>query len=764
MDGLFPAKYRYISLDIETSGFDPETEEVLEVGFCVFDVSSSGCEIVSEWTRVFKPSKPVSSKILSLTGISQAELDAAAPFEESKAELQELLGTAGIVGHNISFDIRFLQKNGITFGGEAIDTLELVQFVLPTHHSYNLENLAHYLQIPHADAHRALPDARAAVVLLDRLLVRYAGYPAELKAEAEMLLKGSGLPWELLLGVVSAPLSPLDPKPKAQKYSPLGELPEQAFIVAPVSVDVTERFVGALQAGDGKYHVSVASSDEALDLWRRGFGTGYFSSEHLLDEEKLKVFLKKVQKTREETIFLLKVLVWKHTNWQSSCLLDLNTSFAGGQFRAAVSGPKEVKKPTSTVIVSDHASTIELCRGSRKSTRVLAIMGLQSFEQAVSTGLSSKVSWGYVSYILKNFYNPETGTGDELQKETVLSMLAATDLFFGLVSGMLGNDQEPGFSYVTLTESVILSGPYQKIAGAARNFAEKLALASKTLGAAELSEAAENLENFFGVEKPGTVRWIELSEGRCSLVLSPVGIGDQVEGLTARFGGSWFVDTVSDQTVLRYFKTRFGALKTPTVVWNWELSTEPTLFSESAAPKVAKEIKELEFDAKALEALVEGLPLPAAVLLPGQLQVKELHDLSYEKLQERAFLLVQSTGGSVSRLVRNFSIHDNSLLIASGRGMLKYLDAGAKPVRAAAARSLVIAGIPFDQFTHPLQQAINAQFTNAFEEVSLPKAVHSLHRLISFFAGPKLERVVLWDAKLKKPYARVLKDYFGSAL
>ena len=59
----------YCSLDIETSGFDPATNEVLEVGFVFFEfeeitspspsLARRGIKITEEWTKVFKPEKEV---------------------------------------------------------------------------------------------------------------------------------------------------------------------------------------------------------------------------------------------------------------------------------------------------------------------------------------------------------------------------------------------------------------------------------------------------------------------------------------------------------------------------------------------------------------------------------------------------------------------------------------------------------------------------------------------------------------------------------
>ena len=136
---------------------------------------------------------------MGLTGISREELDNAEPFADFKAELQEKLKDAVIVGHNIGFDIKFLESTGLKFSGEVIDTLDLVQWILPTHHSYNLENLMHTFGISHKEAHRALADSKATLKLLERLLQIYKGFPQKLKDQICILIKPHKFIWEEFL-------------------------------------------------------------------------------------------------------------------------------------------------------------------------------------------------------------------------------------------------------------------------------------------------------------------------------------------------------------------------------------------------------------------------------------------------------------------------------------------------------------------------------------------------------------------------------------
>jgi DNA polymerase III alpha subunit (gram-positive type) len=79
-----------------------------------------------------------------------------------------------------------LKGLGLSFQGPSIDTLELVQWLLPTHHSYNLENLMHYFKVPHQEAHRALADSKAAVRILEKLLIKYVSFPTKLKNNVKL--------------------------------------------------------------------------------------------------------------------------------------------------------------------------------------------------------------------------------------------------------------------------------------------------------------------------------------------------------------------------------------------------------------------------------------------------------------------------------------------------------------------------------------------------------------------------------------------------
>ncbi len=771
----------FCSLDIETSGFDPLTCEVLEVGFAFFSVGKNGVEILEEWTQVFKPTKPVPANILGLTGITQKELDEAPDFKEFKEFLQEKLGPAVIVGHNIVFDTTFLEHYGIKFSGKIIDTLDLVQVFLPTHHSYNLENLMHTFQVSHKDAHRALADSKAVLVVLEKLLRLFNSYPKELVGQVRDIAKDSGLLWAEFLDPVLSPLSLREEEKQTEKYNEnlfAGiDLKAGTVFNLALGANLPENLVGYLSSAKRKekYLLVVPKIQHVLTLWKQGMAGAQFPPDLLFNEKKFSAFCKKKDKSIDEIKFLLKILVWKYTNWQTKSTIDLNLSFFGGQFRQLISGDVLKENNEEKIVCVDMETFFAVSRAAFYKDREIVIFDLNSFEQQTGANISTKVSWSYASYLLKSIYNPELASGNISLKSQITDCLAASDLFFGLVHALLQEGRD-GFQYVTVTAGLEYSQNFQKISQAAKNYCDKLLECNKKIKSEDLARMAENLQNFFAAQD-NRVRWIELAENRCVFFSSPIDITQLVSSVLANYKKILFFDSLGTEKVLKYFITRLGLQKFKIV--NLPLSQpklkpgkmkQGDLFRETA-----RQNEELEksngikcfYVPKALEAesvmkvLAEKNALPAAVLFGSIMQLKAFYDQNYLSLKQSASLLVQSSTGGSNKIFRNFSINKNSLLLATDKFILRNTSGSgnSNPVEKLPVKTLVIGRLPFEQYTHPYLQAVSQKFENGFDEFSLPKAIYNFHCLIKFFLTPELEKIYVIDPKLSKEYAKYFKDY-----
>ncbi|MBE3519315.1 MAG: hypothetical protein IMW97_03310 [Firmicutes bacterium] len=159
----------YVAFDLETTGLDPQIDEILEVAMVRFRRGRPD----EEWSSLVKPSQKVPLYVLRLTGITEADLANAPVLEDVLWRIREFIGDSPLVGHNSSFDIAFLGKIVTDIGLRPChDTLELSRIVIPGLSSYKLSALCENLGIPLVTAHRALDDARASGILFGLLQER----------------------------------------------------------------------------------------------------------------------------------------------------------------------------------------------------------------------------------------------------------------------------------------------------------------------------------------------------------------------------------------------------------------------------------------------------------------------------------------------------------------------------------------------------------------------------------------------------------------
>ncbi len=759
----------YCSLDIETSGFDPLKNEVLEVGFVLFEFVKRKVKIKKEYTRVFKPSGQVPLNILGLTGIKQEELDAADLFIDHKKELQGKLQDAVIVGHNVIFDIRFLESLGIKFSGEVVDTLDLVQFLLPTHHSYNLENLMHYFKVDHKDAHRALADAKACVVVLEKLMKKFGGFSPTLQKEILDIGATQKFAWaDLLNQAVSHKVKAAEKKQRAvnlaisQVMASQFKLEDKVIYDFPVGTDCADYLAHALaekKSAKGGVLLVVPKHSQVIKLWNSDFVEAVFPPELLFDETKFLALKNKINPTPEEAKFTLKVLVWQATNWQVECIFDLNLSFFGGQFKSYITGGKlKENKTASIVCCSLEALSAIADKGLYKNRRTI-IVGLNEFENYISSSLSVKASWTYITYLLKTFYNPEVQSGNVKVKDLVIAALAKADLFFGLVSMLLKSDQQ--FQYFKIDENSLQSEALQKIQAAAQNFAALLLESNLILKSEAIAKFAESLQNFFSPEV-NQVKWIELSPERCILQSAPVDISGAVKNILNNFSYVAFADSLGSDKLLGYFIARLGLAEfSPLKVGVTSAFVGQRELFRVETKAVICHLSSLMMTDAGLGPILAAGSLPAAVLFGNATQVKSYYEGHYKELQQTAFLVAQNSSGGSNKMFHNFIIHNNSLMLITGRTILKHLSSSSSidPVERVAVKTLVIGHLPFEVFTHPYQEAVAARFGNAFEDYSLPRAIYNFHSLLEFFNTPTLEQIYIFDSKLAKDYGKVFREY-----
>ena len=130
-----------VALDIETTGLNPQIDEIIEIGAVRFN----GHRIEDKWHTLVSPKKPIPPFITQLTGITNEMVHNATPLSDALQTIADFVGDSPIVGHNIAFDLSFLQRHNILRMNDIIDTYELAAVLLPTASRYNLGALAQQL-------------------------------------------------------------------------------------------------------------------------------------------------------------------------------------------------------------------------------------------------------------------------------------------------------------------------------------------------------------------------------------------------------------------------------------------------------------------------------------------------------------------------------------------------------------------------------------------------------------------------------------------
>jgi DNA polymerase-3 subunit alpha (Gram-positive type) len=148
-----------VAFDLETTGLSSLTEQITEIGAVIFKNGT----VQDKFQCFVNPGKPLSQKIVDLTGITDDKLKDAPPLSEILPEFIKFCGKRPLCAHNADFDMGFLTAGcarlGLSFSPTYVDTLILAQNMLPKLGKYKLNIVADALSLPDFNHHRASDDA-----------------------------------------------------------------------------------------------------------------------------------------------------------------------------------------------------------------------------------------------------------------------------------------------------------------------------------------------------------------------------------------------------------------------------------------------------------------------------------------------------------------------------------------------------------------------------------------------------------------------------
>ncbi|MBJ7448837.1 MAG: DUF3820 family protein [Parachlamydiales bacterium] len=166
---------RFVCIDCEATGLDPQNDHVIEVAAVVFTFK----DVLAEYESLVDPECPIPEKSIAIHHITQDMVVGKPKIADVLHPLMDLVGDALIIGHGIEYDLKILaneaQRVGIAtnfLSRPFIDTLRMARLYGESPVN-SLERLRAHFNIAAEGAHRALNDAKVNMEVFKQLARRY---------------------------------------------------------------------------------------------------------------------------------------------------------------------------------------------------------------------------------------------------------------------------------------------------------------------------------------------------------------------------------------------------------------------------------------------------------------------------------------------------------------------------------------------------------------------------------------------------------------
>ncbi len=160
----------YVVFDIETTGFSPEVNKIIEIGA----VKVENGKITERFSSFVNPGVPIPFRIEELTHISDDMVVDAPAIDVVLPQFLEFCDGCIMVAHNADFDMSFIKKNALDLGTEFsptfIDTVAMARFLLPALNRFKLDTVAKAVGVPLDNHHRAVDDAACTAEIFVKFL------------------------------------------------------------------------------------------------------------------------------------------------------------------------------------------------------------------------------------------------------------------------------------------------------------------------------------------------------------------------------------------------------------------------------------------------------------------------------------------------------------------------------------------------------------------------------------------------------------------
>jgi DNA polymerase-3 subunit epsilon len=154
------AKQKFICLDCETTGLDPQQDRIIEVAVMCFDEN----QVYAQMESLIDPECPIPETSIAIHHITPDMVEGKPKIAQVLPEILQMVGQHIIVGHGVGFDIDILaiaaERAGIPCKLREnlyLDTLRMARLYGESPIN-SLEHLRKHFNIPLEGAHRAMSD------------------------------------------------------------------------------------------------------------------------------------------------------------------------------------------------------------------------------------------------------------------------------------------------------------------------------------------------------------------------------------------------------------------------------------------------------------------------------------------------------------------------------------------------------------------------------------------------------------------------------
>ena len=149
----------YVLVDIETTGFSPVKDDIIEIGA----IRVENNKIKEKYDQLIKINKILAPFTTRLTGITDEMLQTGKEINDVLKDFIDFTGQNIIIGHNVTFDLGFLSYNckkylNYNLNNDYVDTLCMARKLVPNTINYKLGTLANLFNVSYEGAHRGLKD------------------------------------------------------------------------------------------------------------------------------------------------------------------------------------------------------------------------------------------------------------------------------------------------------------------------------------------------------------------------------------------------------------------------------------------------------------------------------------------------------------------------------------------------------------------------------------------------------------------------------